>query len=194
MPETLQSHHSAAQLNEDARIEHVGGSGIYPASGPPPPGRVTVRGQEELGHPERRRSTALLAEWRPSNVPLLVGRAIFGGFFLYNGINHFRNRTMMAQYTRSKNVPAADAAVVFTGAMIALGGLSVIAGFKPKAGVSLIAAFLLGVSPVMHAFWQQEDEQQKMNEMIHFSKNMAMLGGAMLAAAIPEPWPAAVSR
>jgi hypothetical protein len=32
-----------------------------------------------------------------------------------------------------------------------------------------------------------------MNERIHFTKNMAMLGGAMLAASVPEPWPYAVS-
>jgi len=32
---------------------------------------------------------------------LLFGRAIFGGFFLYNGINHFKNREMMAAYASS---------------------------------------------------------------------------------------------
>jgi len=28
--------------------------------------------------------------------PFLIGRMIFGGYFLYNGINHLKNRHQMA--------------------------------------------------------------------------------------------------
>ena len=130
---------------------------------------------------------------RIEKTALVIGRAVFGGFFLYNGINHFLKREMMARYSRSKDVPAADLAVAVSGAMIAAGGLSLITGTRPKVGASLIAGFLLGVTPIIHAFWQHDDPQQRMNEMVHFSKNVAMLGGAMLAAAVPEPWPAATN-
>ena len=41
----------------------------------------------------------------------VLGRAIFGGYFLYNGINHFINESMMSQYAASKGVAAPDAAV-----------------------------------------------------------------------------------
>jgi len=30
--------------------------------------------------------------------PFLLGRFLFGGFFLYNGINHLRNPKAMAPY------------------------------------------------------------------------------------------------
>jgi uncharacterized membrane protein YphA (DoxX/SURF4 family) len=123
----------------------------------------------------------------------LLGRAIFGGYFLYNGIKHFRNRRMLVEYARAKKVPAADLAVLASGAMIAAGGVSVLMGLRPKIGASMIAGFLLGVSPAIHDFWRQEEPQQKMNEMTHFTKNMAMLGGALLAAAVPEPWPYGVN-
>ncbi len=66
-------------------------------------------------------------------------------------------------------------------------------GLRPKVGASMIAGFLLGISPAIHGFWREEEPQQKMNEMIHFTKNLAMLGGAMLAASVPEPWPYGVS-
>jgi putative oxidoreductase len=133
------------------------------------------------------------ARSRGETAALLIGRAIFGGFFVYNAVNHFKNMEMMTQYTQSKDVPAAKLAVAISGAMIGAGGLSVLAGVRPKVGASLIAGFLFGVTPIMHAFWKQEDQQQKMNEMVHFSKNVAMLGGALLAAAAPEPWPAAIT-
>jgi putative oxidoreductase len=197
MPDTLQFETPPARSANTTLprhdVEHVGGSGIYPASGPLPAGPAELRGQGELGHPEEQRRTRLLTGSGVGTLPLLVGRAVFGGFFLYNGINHFRNRQMMTEYARSKKVPAAGLAVIASGAMIAAGGLSLVAGLRPKVGASLISGFLLGVSPIMHAFWQHEDPQQKMNEMIHFSKNMAMLGGAMLAAAVPEPWSVALN-
>lgn len=118
-----------------------------------------------------------------------LGRALFGGYFLYNGINHFLNRSAMADYARAKQVPVPDAAVVGSGALILLGGLSLLTGTRPKVGASLITAFLLGVTPRMHAFWEIEDDQQHMQEFVNFSKNLALVGGAALAAAVPEPWP-----
>ena len=44
----------------------------------------------------------------------LLGRAIFGGFFVYNGVNHFMQRTSMSQYAKAKGVRAAEAAVPAT--------------------------------------------------------------------------------
>ena len=116
----------------------------------------------------------------------LLGRVILGGYFLYNGINHWRNREMMSGYARSKGIPSADTAVAGTGLMLALGGLSLLFGVKPKAGAALIAAFLAGVTPTMHAFWKDEDPQEKANNQINFMKNMALLGAASLAAGALE--------
>jgi uncharacterized membrane protein YphA (DoxX/SURF4 family) len=72
------------------------------------------------------------------------------------------------------------------------GGTSILLGVKPKLGTAAIAGFLAGVSPVMHNFWNMEDPQQRMNEMIHFSKNMALLGSALALMGVDEPWPASV--
>lgn len=176
------------------RREHVAGSGIYPASGPHPAGAVAVRGQGELAHPEERRARALLPPLTGSAAPLLLARGIFGGYFIYNAMNHFQNREMVTGYARAKGVPAAAAAVPLTGAMLMAGGLSLIAGYRPKLGVSLITTFLLGVSPVMHAFWKEQDPQQQMAETVNFTKNMALLGGAWFAAALPEPWRYSIAR
>jgi uncharacterized membrane protein YphA (DoxX/SURF4 family) len=136
----------------------------------------------------------LLTGSRVAAAPLLLGRAIFGGYFIYSGISHFQNREMMTGYAQSKGVPAAALAVLGTGAMLVAGGLSLVTGIRPKLGASLISTFLLGVSPQMHAFWKEQDPQQRMAEMINFTKNMALVGGAMFAAAVPEPWPDSLSR
>jgi uncharacterized membrane protein YphA (DoxX/SURF4 family) len=174
--------------NLTSRVEDVRGSGIYPATGPFPPGPAVVRSPAALAHPEERAGTTLQ---RPGfeTAALLAGRALFGGYFQYNGINHFLNRTMLVDYARSKGVPAPDVAVAASGLLIVAGGISILAGVQPKMGAALISTFLLGVSPQMHAFWKEQDPHQRMNEMVNFTKNMALVGASLLAAARPEPWP-----
>jgi hypothetical protein len=59
-------------------------------------------------------------------------------------------------------------------------------------GALSILGFLATVSPIMHDFWNQKDPNQKQNEMIHFMKNMALLGGTLGLLGVDEPWPASV--
>jgi uncharacterized membrane protein YphA (DoxX/SURF4 family) len=122
----------------------------------------------------------------------LLGRLIFGGFFLYNGLHHFQERRAMAQYVSSKSVPAPHVAVTATGAMLLLGGASILLGIKPKIGTLAIMGFLAGVSPVMHDFWRVENDAERQQQMSHFMKNVAMLGAALSLMAMPEPWPVSV--
>src|SRR5579864_2015143 len=96
----------------------------------------------------------------------LIGRLLFGGFFLYNGINHFKQRKQLGQYAGSKNVPMAEAVVASTGVVLIAGGTSILLGVKPKLGTAAIAGFLAGVSPVMHNFWSVQEPGQRLNEMI----------------------------
>ncbi|MDP3989624.1 MAG: DoxX family protein [archaeon] len=119
---------------------------------------------------------------------VLIGRILFGGFFINSGINHLTKREGMAQYAQSKGVPAAKFFVVVSGLMILLAGLYIVFGVWPQVGVLLIAAFLLPVSLVMHNFWSIKDPQQKMTEMISFMKNMALLGAALMFLGIATPW------
>lgn len=125
-------------------------------------------------------------------VPFLLGRLVFGGFFLYNGIHHFKQSRELSQYAGAKKVPKPDIAVKATGAMLIVGGASILLGVKPKVGTIAILAFLSGISPVMHDFWNQEEPQQRMNDMVNFSKNVALAGAAMALMGVEEPWPASV--
>src|SRR5205814_7390104 len=91
----------------------------------------------------------------------VLGRAIFGGFFVMNGLNHFKAQDQMTGYASSKGVPAPEVAIPSTGAMLVAGGLSVIAGIKPRQGLATLIAFLVPVSFQMHRFWEIEDPGQR---------------------------------
>lgn len=125
-------------------------------------------------------------------IPFLLGRAIFGGYFVMSGINHFMKTRQMSQYAAMKNVPKPDLAVRATGAALIVGGASILLGVKPKLGTAALIGFLGAVSPVMHDFWKHENPEQRMQEMVNFTKNMALVGGAMALMGVEEPWPVSV--
>jgi uncharacterized membrane protein YphA (DoxX/SURF4 family) len=122
----------------------------------------------------------------------VLGRAIFGGFFAYSGINHLQQAESMGQYAAAKGVPAAEQAVQVTGALLLAGGLSVMTGYKPRQGLAALVMFLVPVTLQMHRFWEEEDAQKRQAEMAHFMKNAALLGAALAMMHIPEPWPASI--
>lgn len=124
--------------------------------------------------------------------PFLLGRLVFGGFFLYSGIHHFVDRKMLAQYAAAKKVPVPDVAVMASGAMMIMGGASILSGVKPKWGALAIMGFLAGVSPMIHDFWSHQDPNQRQAEMVNFTKNLALLGGALALMGVEEPWPVSV--
>ncbi len=125
-------------------------------------------------------------------IPFLLGRLLFGGYFLYSGIHHFKDHEMMTQYTDSKHVPAPGLAVTATGVALVIGGTSILLGVKPKLGTAALLGFLAGVSPIMHDFWNHEDPEKRMNEMVNFSKNLALVGGTLALMGVEEPWPVSV--
>ncbi len=126
-------------------------------------------------------------------VPFLIGRILFGGYFLYNGINHFRNHEPLSQYAGAKKVPAPKASVISSGVALTVGGASVVTGIQPKLGLAAIIGFLGVVSPVMHDFWRNEDPGQRMADVINFTKNLALVGASLALMEIEEPWPASLA-
>lgn len=126
--------------------------------------------------------------------PFLIGRMLFGGFFLYNGINHLMQRKKMAAYSASKGVPKPELAVTASAVPLLVGGTSMLLGLKPKWGALAILGFLAGVSPVMHDFWRNEDPNERMNNMTSFMKNVALAGGALALLGVEEPWEASVRK
>jgi putative oxidoreductase len=122
----------------------------------------------------------------------LLGRLVFGAFFLYNGVHHFLDTATLAQYAGAKGVPMPEAAVMLSGALLIVGGLSVLLGVVPRIGLACIILFLAGVTPTMHGFWSVTDPQMRQMDMAHFMKNVALLGGSLMMLAIPTPWPFSV--
>jgi uncharacterized membrane protein YphA (DoxX/SURF4 family) len=127
-----------------------------------------------------------------TDLALLVGRILFGGLFVYNGLNHFRNRAAIVGYCQYKKVPMPAVAAVISGLWLLIGGLSLVLGIRPIVGVWMIVLFLLFVTPKMHDFWTESDATQRMGQFVNFQKNFALLGAALMLLAV-QYWPYSIA-
>lgn len=122
------------------------------------------------------------------DVVFLIGRLIFGGYFLMNAWNHFKNLEPMTGYAASKGVPSPRSAVFVGGVLLMLGGLGIVFGIAPEASLALLIIFLVPVTYMVHAFWKETDPNARMMERIQFMKNMALVGALLMMYAISVPW------
>jgi uncharacterized membrane protein YphA (DoxX/SURF4 family) len=127
------------------------------------------------------------------NITILVGRIIVGIFYLYNGINHFIKFGAMTEYAKFKGIPLAEVAVVVSGLLLLAAAFTIILGIFPEIGVASLVLFFLPVTFMMHNFWAAAQEQQ-MAEIVNFSKNMALMGSALMFLGIKKPWAFSLGR
>lgn len=112
---------------------------------------------------------------------VLLGRAFFSAIFILSSFKHFDGS--LVGYAAGAGVPAASLLVPLSGALMLLGGLSVLFGYRARGGGWLLVLFLVPVTVAMHRFWGLADAAAAMQQQIHFMKNLSMLGGALLVAA-----------
>lgn len=123
----------------------------------------------------------------------LIGRILFGAYFLRNALNHFMNIGMMSGYAASKGVPMPQLAVLGSGLLLAIAGLGILFGVWVDIAVAALVLFLIPVTFQMHAYWKVADPMMQMAESINFWKNLALLGAALMLLMIPQPWAYAVA-
>ncbi|HXD93927.1 MAG TPA: DoxX family protein [Bacteroidia bacterium] len=109
---------------------------------------------------------------------VLAGRIFFSLLFLMTLMGHFKQQTI--DYVSSQGVPAASYLVPLSGIIASVGALSIILGYKAKAGAWLLIIFLFPVTFYMHAFWKETDSMKMQMQMANFMKNLSLIGAALL--------------
>lgn len=111
----------------------------------------------------------------------LAGRILFSIMFFESGIkSHLVGRKDAAAYARQYRAPLPELTVPASGVIIAAGSIMVTLGAWGDLGALLIAAFLIAITPVMHAFWRETEPMARQFQRINFMKNVAVLGGALV--------------
>jgi uncharacterized membrane protein YphA (DoxX/SURF4 family) len=113
------------------------------------------------------------------NTPSLLGRLLFAAGVGTLAADTFRNLDGQVAYAESKGVPNAETMVPFAGGMLAFGSLGVALWRLPTLAAGAVATFLAGVTPMMHDYWNA-DEENRDSERIAFLKNVSLLGAALV--------------
>ncbi|OPG97534.1 hypothetical protein B2I21_16905 [Chryseobacterium mucoviscidosis] len=111
---------------------------------------------------------------------LLIGRILFSIIFILAGINHLRDFNHTVQMAGKFNAPFPKLSAAAMSLISIAGGLSVSLGFYSKFGALLLFIFLIPTTFIVHRFWGLSDKQQKAMQLVHFNKNLSLLGVTLM--------------
>ena len=117
-----------------------------------------------------------------SSVTALVGRILLSLMFLWSGIGKVTAFSFITGYAAAKHLPAPAFIIGAAAAIEILCGLAIVFGFKTKCAAWVLFLYLIPVTLAFHNFWAVQGPEQ-MNTVIHFMKNVAIMGGLLMVAA-----------
>jgi putative oxidoreductase len=112
-----------------------------------------------------------------NDIVALAGRILIALLFLMSGIGKVVAPAATQGYIAAMGLPAPVAAYFGSMSVELIGGLLLIVGFQTRIAVSGMAIFTLLTAVVFHLNFADQ------NQMIHFLKNIAILGGLLQVAA-----------
>jgi putative oxidoreductase len=121
-----------------------------------------------------------------------AARPLLAGMFIAGGIDAVRNPSSKAPKAEpvvgsfADQLPdriGTEELVRINGAVQVAAGIGLALGVLARPASILLAASLVPTTLAGHPFWQEADPAARAQQRIQFLKNLAMLGGLILAAA-----------
>ncbi len=107
----------------------------------------------------------------------LIGRALAAFIFLMSGVSKIQHFSGTAQFMASKGMPATEFLLVLAILIEVLGGLAIIIGYQTKWAAWALFLFMIPATLIFHTNFSDP------NQIIHFLKNISMMGGLLYIAA-----------
>ncbi len=108
----------------------------------------------------------------------LVGRILIALIFILSGFSKIGGFAGTVGYIASKGLPLPQLAAI--GAIIVElgGGILLVLGWKSRWAAAAMLLFTAAAAFIFHNFWTMPPDQAQ-NQMIHFMKNISMMGGLL---------------
>jgi putative oxidoreductase len=117
----------------------------------------------------------------------LVGRVVLSLIFLFSGVMKLFHWSATTESMTKEGMVAVPFFLAMAILFELAGGLSLLLGFKSRYGALALIVFLIPVTLIFHDFWTYEGGQA-MNQMQHFMKNLAIMGGLLVVVGLgPGP-------
>src|SRR5579863_8159660 len=108
---------------------------------------------------------------------LLLGRILLSAIFVFSGWNHVTAFAHTAAGIAAHGLPFPVVLTALTVVVELAGGLMVLLGYHARWAAGIIFLWLIPVTLVYHRFWGVPDPAVAGMQMIHFMKNLAIMGG-----------------
>jgi putative oxidoreductase len=122
------------------------------------------------------------------NLASFVGRVLLALIFLGSGIDKAMNPAGTLGYMQSAGLPSAQL-LLWLSVLVEVGaGVSLVLGWKARWAAAALFLWMIPVTAVFHNPWGGDPSQSQM-QMVHLMKNIAIMGGLLLALAFgPGGW------
>jgi len=123
-----------------------------------------------------------------------IARPLLAGIFIYGGINELRDPKVhvqaaepvldtMVDFAPIEQAPSSTVMVQVDAGIKIGAGVLLALGKAPRLASTALAASLIPTTLAGHRFWEIEDPRERSDQLIHFLKNLGLLGGLIIAAA-----------
>jgi putative oxidoreductase len=111
----------------------------------------------------------------------LVGRILIAFIFVFSGIGKLTGFEGTVAYIASKGLPLPQLAAIAAIVVELGGGIMLVVGWKARWAAAAMLVFTGMAALLFHNFWAASPDQAQ-NQMIHFMKNISMMGGLLFVA------------
>lgn len=114
----------------------------------------------------------------------LLGRVLLSFIFIFEAYDYFAfeqlNRQAMVIYGLTWNQDFFLYAAIL---LLLLGGFMILLGYRMRLGAVLLLIYWVPLTFIVHDFWSEvNDSEEYRLQSLFFMKNMAIMGGLLLAA------------
>lgn len=109
---------------------------------------------------------------------LLIARITMGVLFIVPAIRQIMTYAGTAKYFASLGFPAPEAMVVIAVIIELVAGAMLIVGWRTRWAAWALIVYVIIATAMAHRFWQFPEAQQ-FNQLNHFLKNLAIIGGLL---------------
>ncbi|MGA2509508.1 MAG: DoxX family protein [Candidatus Acidiferrales bacterium] len=117
-----------------------------------------------------------------SSVVPLLGRILVSVVFILGGIGKITGFSMEEGMVAAKHLPMPAVALGIALVIELVGGLAILLGLYTRFTAWVLFLYLIPTTFLFHNFWAFQG-MDRIDPMIHFEKNLAIMGGLLILAA-----------
>jgi putative oxidoreductase len=117
-----------------------------------------------------------------NSVVALFGRILLSAVFIMGGIGKITGFSFEESMVAAKHLPMPAVALGLAMIIELVGGLAILTGLFTRLTAWIVFLYMIPTTVLFHNFWAVQGAD-RIDTMIHFEKNLAIMGGLLLLAA-----------